>query len=226
VQSTQHGLVDVRPIPTDPAAGGPPAGLVRQAFGRKLALQRPPLCPEIALWLVAEEVDLEVECGALAEGEAPPYWAFCWGAGQALARFVLDHPEEVFGRRVVDFGAGSAVAGIAAALAGAASVTCVDIDIVAHEAARANAIANGVGAVTTSTNVPEDWDLLLASDVLYEAPAAARIRAATEKSRSALVAEPHRPGHEGYTSTPIARYAVCTFPDVDSPTTAASVYRF
>jgi predicted nicotinamide N-methyase len=67
-----------------------PSGL--RAFGRALSLRHPRACPEIALWLIDDGVDLEAACEALTEGEAPPYWAFCWGSGQLLARFVLDHP--------------------------------------------------------------------------------------------------------------------------------------
>ena len=108
-------------------------------FGNEIALRRPPLCPEIALWLIDGQVDLEAECRGLHEGESPPYWAFCWGSGQALARWLLDHPDEVRGRRVVDFGSGSGVAGIAAAMAGAREVVAVDVD----PAARAAVLAEG-----------------------------------------------------------------------------------
>jgi len=205
--------------------------LAQRGFGRALALQRPPLCPEIALWLIDEEVDLEVACGTLRQGDAPPYWAFCWGAGQALARYLLDHPNEVAGRRVVDFGAGSGVAGIAAALAGARSVTCVDIDPAARRAATVNARANDLAAGTLGADgaLPAAWDVLLASDVIYERPAADGLRAARDAARTGarvtLVAEPHRAGNPDFATPPLARYDVATFPDVDSPTTAASVYR-
>ena len=70
------------------------------AFGARLELRTPPLCPELELWLLGDEVDLEGGCEELAEGEAPPFWAFCWGSGQALARYVLDHPERVDSRSV------------------------------------------------------------------------------------------------------------------------------
>lgn len=200
------------------------------AFGRPLSLQRPPLCPELALWLVAEDVDLEAGCDALREGQAPPYWAFCWGAGQALARYLLDHPTEVAGRRVVDFGAGSGVAGIAAAIAGARSVTCVDLDSAAREAALANARANELpdGLVGTATDVPGDWDVFLASDVLYEELAARAVRAQLRRcsrDQTLLVAEPHRPGNPRWDAELLARYDVVATPDVDSPCVAASIHR-
>jgi predicted nicotinamide N-methyase len=198
-----------------------------RGFGCSVALQRPPLCPEIALWLIDEDVDLEAACAALHDGEPPPYWGFCWGAGQALARYVLDHPTEVAGRQVVDFGSGSGIVGIAAALAGARTVTCVDIDPNAREAARTNATANHIapGILSTSASFPSDCEVLLASDVIYEQAAAAHVEVAQSQAKSTLVAEPHRPGNQGLRQPALASYQARTIPDVDSPTTAASVYR-
>lgn len=197
-------------------------------FGGSLALRRPPLCPEITLWLMAEDVDLEAQCARLHDGASPPYWAFCWGSGQALARWILDHPDEVAGRRVVDFGAGSGIAGIAAARAGAASVRAVDNDPDARRAVRANAEANDV-LVGTAASVDTDWDLLVAGDLLYEPGPARAIaelcRVASGSSRRLVVSEPERPGNPGHSSPVIARYEVRTFPDVDSPTRAARVHR-
>lgn len=205
---------------------GPPAS---RAFGRRLALRRPALCPEIALWLIAEEVDLEAACGALGESQAPPYWAFCWGAGQALARYLLDHPHEVADKHVVDFGSGSGVAGIAAALAGARSVTCVDLDPLAREASHANALANETTErVATAASVPEAWDVFLASDVRYEQPAAQHVLIHWRRrspDAAVLVAEPHRPGNSRWEREALASYDVRTTPDVDPPTRTASVYR-
>jgi predicted nicotinamide N-methyase len=199
-----------------------------RAFGQPVSLTRPSLCPEIVLWLIADEVDLEAECRALHEGEPPPYWAFCWGSGQALARFLLDHPNEVAGRRVVDFGAGSGVAAIAAAGAGAASVAAVDVDAGARRAIAANAEANGV-SVTTSPTIPDEWDVLLASDVLYERSLHAVIEdlrgLAQRCGGTLLVGEPDRPGNPGYPTAPLAEYEAFTTPDVDSPSKLARVYR-
>lgn len=198
------------------------------ALGHKIALQRTPLCSEIALWLIAGNVDLEAQCKALHDGDDPPYWAFCWGSGQALARWVLDHPENVRGRRVVDFGAGSGIAGIAAARAGAASVVAVDVDPVARRVAAANARANAV-RIETALAVPREWDLLVASDVLYQQGSAATIAAlcgiASGSGRQVVVAEPERPGSRGYPGEPVRRYEARTFPDVDSPTRAARIHR-
>ncbi len=108
----------------------------------------------------------------------PPMWAWPWAGGQALARYVLDHPEVVAGKRVLDVGTGGGIVAIAAALAGAAEVTAVDIEPYAIEACRLNAAANDV-AVTTWEADPVDrdegWDVVLAGDVWYEAELAAHL---------------------------------------------------
>jgi predicted nicotinamide N-methyase len=177
------------------------------------------------------DVDLEAECHDLHEGASPPYWAFCWGSGQALARWLLDHPDEVTGLVVVDFGCGSGVAGIAAALAGASRVVAVDLDPNARHAATANALENGVKPerFVSSAEIPGDWDLVLASDVLYERglhPVVEQLRQRALASGARLMAaEPERPGNPGHPGEPLRRYEVRTFPDVDSPTTHACVYR-
>lgn len=209
------------------------SGQVRlpRPFGQSLALRRPPLCSEITLWLMGDDVDLEAGCRDLHDAESPPYWAFCWGSGQALARWLLDHGEAVRGRRVVDLGCGSGVAAIAAGLAGAREVIAVDVDAAARQATRANARANGLAAdrLQLRERVPDRWDLLLASDVLYEAALRPQIeqlrQEAVERGATLLAGEPERPGNPGHAAEPIARYAVRTFPDVDSPTRAAKVYR-
>ena len=113
------------------------------AFEFRLAVQPVPLCPEIRLRLLCPEVDLDADARDFL-GEHAPFWAFCWASGQVLARYLLDHPELVRGQRVVDFGTGSGVVGIAAALAGAERVTVCDSDPHALEAARLNAAHNAV----------------------------------------------------------------------------------
>jgi len=197
---------------------------ISRPFGRQLSLQHPPLCPEIVLWLLGEEVDLEAECRDLHDGEPAPYWAFCWGSGQALARFVLDHPSEVENRCVVDFGSGSGVAAIAAAKKGARRVVAVDRDRNALEAAVANAEENGV-SIETSLEIPSEWDLLLASDVLYEPSTREIVSACSKRGRRVLVSEPDRPGAQGYGLPVLQRYSATTLPDVDSPTLSAGIYR-
>jgi len=186
------------------------------AFGAQLEPRRPPACPELELWLLSDAVDLEGACGTLAAGEAPPYWAFCWAAGQVLARHLLDHPEQVRGRRVVDLGTGSGVAAIAAARAGAREVVAVDVDPVARGAARWNARHNGV-AITTSAVVPDRYDLLLAADVLYETGLRRLILDDACRRAPCLLADPERTGTPPVDFPILARVEARTFPDVDSP---------
>ena len=186
------------------------------AFGAQLALRRPPLCPELELWLMSDAVDLEAGCAELANGEAPPFWAFCWASGQALARFLLDHPERVRGQRVVDLGCGSGVAGLAAARAGAREVIAVDLDPVAREAARRNASRNGL-RIETSREPPASWDLMLAADVLYETGLRDWVLGEALRRGPILLADPQRTGTPKLDLPELIRFEVRTFPDVDSP---------
>ncbi len=146
-------------------------------------LQEPPLIPEVKLHLASEVVPLwqATEEELAREGLPPPFWAFAWAGGQALARYLLDHPEVVGGKRVLDFAAGSGLQGIAAALAGAASVEAVEIDAFACAACRLNAAANGVEVTVRREDLVgranPGWDVVLAGDVCYERPAAERITA-------------------------------------------------
>jgi predicted nicotinamide N-methyase len=139
----------------------------------------PSLVPELKLHLLTPESPFFGAADPEALGW--PYWAVAWPGGQALARFLLEHPAFVRGRRVLDFGAGSAVAGVAAAKAGAASVLCADIDGRAAEAAHANARLNGVVLETTTAELlgaPRGpWDVVLAGDVCFEPAFAARVLA-------------------------------------------------
>src|ERR1041384_8158368 len=119
----------------------------RKAFIRANTRLTPvPHVPEMALHVADESVPMwektEEELGAM--GLAPPYWAFAWAGGQALARHVLDHRYTVAGQRVLDLAAGSGLVGIAAAMAGAAPVTAVDIDAFTEAAIQLNAEANQV----------------------------------------------------------------------------------
>jgi predicted nicotinamide N-methyase len=132
-----------------------------------------PHTPEIALYVADEATALwqktEDELGTL--GLPPPFWAFAWAGGQALARYVLDHPKTVRGRRVLDFASGSGLVGIAAVKAGAAHVTACDIDDFAIAAIALNAAANGVNLTPSRENlVGQDlgWDTILAGDICYE----------------------------------------------------------
>jgi predicted nicotinamide N-methyase len=210
--------VEEHPVPS----GAEPTEL--RPFGQALVLRRLPLCPEIQLWLLGDDFDLEAECRELLEMESPPYWAFCWGSGQALARFLLDHPEEVRDRRVVDLGAGSGVVAVAAAMAGARSVVAVDTDPAALSATQLNAAANGV-QVGVARRLPGQWDVLLASDFLYEAENRDRLIELAQGNGSVLVSDPERPASPRFAIEPLARVSARTVPDVDSPMRTAAIFR-
>jgi len=134
-----------------------------------------PGVPEITL-LLADEV-----FSVWQDGAELPFWAFAWPGGQVLARWLLDHPELVTGRDVVDLGCASGLVGIAAALAGARSVLCIDVDPAATRSAHHNANLNGVDVDTRTADVldepagPEaDGRIVLAGDLFYERDLAVR----------------------------------------------------
>ena len=138
-------------------------------------LARPPLVPEIELFLAMEITPIwqATELWLQKQDLAPPFWAFAWPGSQVLARHVLDHPDLVRGRRVLDFAAGNGLAAIACARAGAASVEAAEIDPVAVEAIALNAAHNGVEVTATGgdlVDTPCRWDLILCGDICYEAP--------------------------------------------------------
>lgn len=158
-----------------------------------IALLPVPLAPEISLHLVDAPLGLfDLTGGEFHSDVPPPFWAFVWAGGQALARYVLDHPDEVTGRRVLDLATGSGVAAIAAARAGAAQVAATDIDPDAVAAAHRNALANGL---TLAERVDEP-ELVLAGDVYYSPSVAPQItdqlRAFRRNGASVLVGDPGR----------------------------------
>jgi len=139
-----------------------------------------PLVPELTLHLATAITPIwqATEDWLAARNIDPPFWAFAWPGGQALARHILDHPAAVAGRRVLDFAAGCGIAAIAAASAGAACVEATEIDPLALVALRLNAAANrvAINAVRAdAVGTPCRWDLILGGDVCYEAPMAGRI---------------------------------------------------
>jgi predicted nicotinamide N-methyase len=162
------------------------AAFVR-AHTRLLAV---PHAPEIRLSLADEATTLwektEENLGEM--GLPPPFWAFAWAGGQALARYILDHPEIARGKRVLDFASGSGLVAIAAALAGAAHVEASEIDEFALAAIELNAAANGVAiAPRVGDIVGEDdgWGVVLAGDVSYERDMAARVTTGSRHLRRA-----------------------------------------
>jgi len=138
------------------------------------------LVPELLLYQATELTPIwqASEAWLEAHNVAPPFWAFPWAGGQAIARHILDHTALTAGRRVLDFAAGGGIAAIAAARAGAASVEANDIDPLALAAVGLNAAANNVDVRTVEGDIlgsPCRWDMILAGDVCYEAPMSRRI---------------------------------------------------
>jgi predicted nicotinamide N-methyase len=167
-------------------------------------LQPPPHTPELILhladeitpiWRMTEEALQEI-------GLAPPFWAFAWAGGQALARYVLDNPRIVAGKRVIDFATGSGIVAIAAMKAGATSVLAADIDLFCAAAGELNAQANGVAGVAfTADNLldaaPPAWaEVILAGDICYEKPMTDAVMAWLHQARAAgavvLIGDPGR----------------------------------
>ncbi|MDE2515194.1 MAG: methyltransferase [Rhodospirillales bacterium] len=135
----------------------------------------PPLVPELTLYLASEITPIwQASEEWLAERNIePPFWAFAWPGGQALARHILDHPATVAGKRVLDFAAGGGIAALAAARAGAASVTAAEIDPLAVAAIALNARTNRLAVAASLADVVGAacaWDVILCGDVCYEAP--------------------------------------------------------
>ena len=136
--------------------------------------------PEIALHLASAITPIwqATEAWLSERNMDPPFWAFAWPGGQALARYVLDNPESVAGCRVLDFAAGCGIAAIACAMAGAHSIEAAEIDPLARAAIASNAVANRVSvALPTGDIVGAEcrWDVIICGDVCYEAPMTAHI---------------------------------------------------
>jgi predicted nicotinamide N-methyase len=165
------------------------------------ALMAPPHVPEILLRLADEAHDLwqRTEDELVEIGLPPPFWAFAWAGGQGLARYVLDHPETVRGKGVLDFASGSGLVAIAAAKAGAAEVIAADIDPFCETAIALNLEANAVDAQFLGTDCvgsDDGWDVVLAGDVFYDKAFADRLLPwfASLRARGAeiLVGDPGR----------------------------------
>jgi predicted nicotinamide N-methyase len=184
------------------------------------AIATPPLVPEIRLHLATEITPIwQASEDMLARGNVPPpFWAFPWAGGQALARHVLDHRDIVAGKRVLDFGAGSGLVAIAAAQAGAATVTAAEIDDFAAAAIALNAALNGVAVAVATTDLigtsGDAWDVVLVGDMCYEQPLAERLtfwlRALAGDGVTVLLGDPGRSYVPTSGLTKLARYTVPT----------------
>lgn len=185
------------------------------------ALMASPLVGEIKLHLATEVVPLwratEEELTEI--GVPPPYWAFAWAGGQALARYILDNPALVVGKRVLDIGAGSGLVALAAAMAGAASVLAADIDEFACAAISLNARANHCPVTVTQDDLiggAGDWDLILVGDLFYERPLAERLLSWLQALKvPALLGDPGRTYFPKEQVEKLATYHVQTTRDLE-----------
>jgi predicted nicotinamide N-methyase len=195
-----------------------------------------PHAPEIRLHVADEATELwartEEELGRI--GLNPPFWAFGWAGGQALARYVLDHPSIVAGRRVLDFASGSGLVAIAAAKAGAASVEACDVDPFAVAAIGLNAGANGVAVAARLADlvgVDEGWETVLAGDICYDRDLAALVTgwlAGLEgRGATVLIGDPGRSYLPFDRLEALATYAVPVTRSLeDADVKRSSVWRF
>lgn len=192
------------------------------------AVSSAPLVPEIRLHLATEVTPLwqATEATLARDNLPPPYWAFAWPGGQALARYVLDHPESVRGRRLLDFAAGCGIGALAAARAGAAAVAAAEIDRVAAAAMTLNARLNGTAITLIEhdlTGSVDDaavrWDVVLAGDVFYEKPMADRVepwlRGLARRGVRVLIADPGRAYIPKAGLAEMGRYTVPTSRDLE-----------
>jgi predicted nicotinamide N-methyase len=200
---------------------------------RNTAITSPPLVPEIRLHLATEITPIwqATEETLARSALPPPFWAFAWAGGQVLARYLLDHPDRVAGRFVLDFGAGSGLVAIAAARAGAAYVAAAEIDHFAAAAITANAALNDVAVAVTSEDVLDiidpRWEVVTAGDVCYERAMASRVaawlRVLAQHSRLVLLGDPGRAylPREGLIER--ARYTVPTSRELEDRETREGV---
>ena len=190
-----------------PARGGLPGVTVRpvpSGFVRAhTQVRRPSSVPEVRLHVADDVVALweAMEAADGGAGETPPFWAAAWPGGQALARYVLDTPEAVAGRAVLDLGSGSGLVALAARLAGARTVLASDVDPFSRTAVGVNAGLNGVTGVSVTGDVlgrdPAGIDVVLAGDVCYDREMTERVLPFLDRARAAgcdvYVGDPGRP---------------------------------
>jgi predicted nicotinamide N-methyase len=185
---------------------------------RNTTIGSPPLVAKIRLHLATEVTPLwqATEESLSRLGTPPPFWAFAWAGGQALARYILDHPETVAGKDVLDLASGSGMVAIAAAMAGARRVTASDIDPHAAAAIALNTVLNGVTVSVDTRDLldrgPAGWAIVTAGDVCYEEPMASRmiglLRRIAGRGRLALLGDPGRAYLPREGLRELARYVV------------------
>jgi predicted nicotinamide N-methyase len=195
-------------------------------------LERPALVPEVQLHVAADVVVLweAMESELVGPAEEPPFWAAAWPGGQALARYVLDHPELVAGRTVLDLGSGSGLVAVAALLAGARSVVASDPDPYSATAVAVNAETNGVTPIEVVGDLldedPPDVDVVLAGDVCYDRAMTERVLPflgqAWLRGATVLLGDPGRRYVPKEGLLAVAEYDV---PDSDGPVRRTTVWR-
>jgi predicted nicotinamide N-methyase len=217
-----------------PKTGEHPASPAAEAFIRaNTVLATAPHVPEIRLHLATEITPIwqATETWIAAHNVDPPFWAFAWPGGQALARHVLDHPTLVAGKRVLDFAAGGGIAAIACAMAGAPSVEAAEIDDLALAAIRLNATANNtdVRLVRDVVGTACCWDLILCGDVCYEAPMTGHIMpwlTIMADSSEVWIADPGRAYLPKTGLARLATYQITTTLELeDRPSREVTIYR-
>lgn len=200
------------------------------------ALLPVPLVPEISLHLASEALPLwqKTEEELAEAGLPPPYWAFAWAGGQALARYLLDHADLVAGKTVLDLGSGSGLTAIAAMKAGAAHVRAVDIDAFAIAAIELNAQANGASVAADQADIldsrEKSGDVILVGDLFYEKPFAERVLAFLDAQAAygigILIGDPGRSYLPRQRVETIATYSVPVSRDLeDNDIKKTSVWR-
>jgi predicted nicotinamide N-methyase len=186
---------------------------------------RPSLVPEVVLRVADDVVALweALEHAQVGPGSEPPFWAAAWPGGQALARYVLDNPEIVAGRTVLDLGSGSGLVAVAAALAGAERVIASEVDPYGRAAVVVNAAGNGVGPFALHGDLldeePDDGlDVVLAGDVCYDRAMTERVLPFLGRAwlggATVLLGDPGRPYLPREGLVPVAAYDV---PDTEGP---------
>nr|WP_301295707.1 50S ribosomal protein L11 methyltransferase [Pseudomonas nitroreducens] len=176
---------------------------------------------DIRLWLIdAQNMDREFSPDETRRIlEEPPYWCFCWASGLVLAHWLAEKPDWVRGKRVLDFGAGSGIAAIAAAKAGAAEVVACDLDPLALDACRANAELNGVELTYSADFFQEEdrYDLIIVADVLYDRANLPLLDEFLSRGREALVADSRVRDFSHPLYERLGILDGCTWPDLAEP---------
>jgi len=206
-----------------------PAGFIRE----NLTLKPAPSVREISLYTAHPASGLTRLAGT-DEDDEPPYWAYPWGGGIVLARHILDNPQIVRGRRVLDLGAGGGIVAIAAAKSGAAKVLAGEVDRVGRAALALNAEANGVAVEIIENDLlfgpPPPVDLILVGDLFYEQALARRVVAfldrCVESGIEALVGDPGRTTLPRSRLTTLAEYPTPDFGQPGSEQRPAAVFAF